>query len=375
MYLCGSKPKENAITDWSNVELSLECFMKHDQVDPFEDTDPDPELEYDLARHRAKNLNQMVSHSVLVFNQQHRTRHFTLVFLRARARIILWDRSGLLITPAFDYRKNPSFIAKFLWRFCNASPESRGHDTSAVRLRDTDADYAYMDAIAKKDVPMEDEHARSMFQASLAGTARWKVQVDDREFLIGSAHFAGSDVVGRGTRGYVAVESLASITKMQKIEKDTDKSEESGSSVYRSPFVYLKDCWRAPDTGIGREGDILEFLNKAKVQYIPTLLCHGDIEGQETMTQTHAPRRSFKICQHYRMVTKEVGMPLKTFATGYDLVGYTLQCIVGESLNQCRYLCPLTTGTHSPPRRLQRWVYPSGYQQRKHLSLPFRNRR
>ena len=356
MYLSDRKPKDADRTDWSKIELSIECKTEDVQHDPFDDQAPNLEPS---AKRRRENLGQIASYSALVFNKQHRTRHFTLILFASRARIVVWDRAGLLTTPLLNYREDPGLIARFLWRFCNASPENRGHDSSVVRLNDTDTDYAYMDDIAKKEVPMEDEHARAMFKASLVGT-RWKLLMSGREFLVGSPNFVASGVIGRGTRGYVAVESPSSVAKRTEVEKEAELAEkerrdeagadEAGAEAdkaeadkvadkgkarppaYQSPFVYLKDCWRVSLDGIEREGDILVALNKAEVHYIPTLVCQDDIEGQKTMTQKHAPRRSFKTHQHYRLVTKEVGMPLKTFATGYHLVGYITQCIVGKPL-------------------------------------------
>ncbi|CDO78144.1 hypothetical protein BN946_scf184680.g1 [Trametes cinnabarina] len=76
-------------------------------------------------------------------------------------------------------------------------------------------------------------------------------------------------MAGRGTRGFVALDAEASPVR----------------------FVWLKDAWRTNYMFVAQEGDVLQELNRAEVPYVPTLICHGDLPGQETETPTWWERK------------------------------------------------------------------------------------
>ena len=106
------------------------------------------------------------------------------------------------------------------------------------------------------------------------------------------------------------------------------------------PFVYLKDAWRVDHPGIEQEACVLEDLNRHEVPFVPTLVCHGDLEGQVTKSQDACAKRqaknrklkcTFKRHQHYRSVVAEVGKPLEHFQTGIRLVVAIYCCMLGES--------------------------------------------
>ena len=79
-------------------------------------------------------------------------------------------------------------------------------------------------------------------------------------------------------------------------------------------------------------------MRDAHVPHIPTLLCHGDVPGQRTATQDvwkkiHGTSADcpLKSHQHYRMVVKEVGLPLSDFKNGKELIALLLDCLEGMS--------------------------------------------
>ncbi len=139
----------------------------------------------------------------------------------------------------------------------------------------------------------------------------------ERKLLVGKPNFIAAGLAGRGTRGYVTV----------------DLADPEG------PFVYLKDAWRVDHERMKKEGDVLAELNAAKVPHIPTLHCHGDVPGQRTQTQdfwketnrTSSPC-PFKSHHHYRIVVKEVGLPLNEFKNGKQLIQLLLDCLDGTFL-------------------------------------------
>ncbi|EJF59441.1 hypothetical protein DICSQDRAFT_138570 [Dichomitus squalens LYAD-421 SS1] len=110
------------------------------------------------------------------------------------------------------------------------------------------------------------KYVRTLFRKSLPkGWPRYKVAVDRRVYLIGKPITDPSGLIGRGTRGYVAV------------EWETQR------------FVFLKDAWRPHYVDLEYEGDMLQKLNDAGVSCVPTLICHGPVGQQETETSEYSP--------------------------------------------------------------------------------------
>ncbi|KAI0741122.1 hypothetical protein C8Q76DRAFT_823107 [Earliella scabrosa] len=316
MYFADQAPSEAEQTKWGAIELSLDVKPESVQDDDPDDDDDTPESQPAADRH----LGQIQSYSTLVFDKQHRTHHFTVLFFGDMARIIRWDRSGTVVTEKFNYKTDSAILGRFLWRFSRMTPQQCGHDLTVVPVLVDSPEYKLM--VRRRDTPrtlkgtslVVGEDARRMFKDSLRDPAWWRMNIGDRGFLVGAPHFIASGLAGRGTRGYVAI----------------DLEDQDG------PFVYLKDCWRVAHERIEREGDILAYLNDpttGEVTNIPMLVCHGDVEDQETQTQTVWRERypdtecPFKTHRHYRMVVKEVGLPMSNFRNGRPLLGLLAMCI------------------------------------------------
>ena len=331
--------------DWTKALLSMECKPYSVKDDPFEDIVVGLEPSSDLRR---RNLGQIMTYAELSFEKQHRTHHYTIVFFGRNARIVRWDRAGAIVTPRIDYKTRAGgiIIARFIWRYFRLSAEARGHDTTASPVVRGSADYDYMKQVATTVLPYG-EHARKLFEDSLKNPEAtwWKLWVDDREFLVGEPQFVAAGVCGRGTRGYVALETCESAAA-QRLKVESEKSgggeQQDGGAKQKqaqSPFVWLKDCWRVAHEGMEREGDILATLNKGDVPYVPHLVCHSDIPGQQTLTKalwesqnpdSAAGKCPFKTHQHYRMVSREVGLPMSQFNSGLELIFLISMCILGK---------------------------------------------
>ncbi|OSD07143.1 hypothetical protein PYCCODRAFT_1331388, partial [Trametes coccinea BRFM310] len=89
-------------------------------------------------------------------------------------------------------------------------------------------------------------------------------------------------------------------------------------------FAWLKDAWRTQYEFVAQEGAVLKELNDASVPYVPTLICHGDIPGQDTGGREECPLRRHK---HYRIAVKEVGMKLVEFKHGKQLLQIIFDCM------------------------------------------------
>ena len=510
---------------WPDQVIPVEFKRDESSLDPWDDSKDNISSE---ANDRKRGRGQCISYSELLFAIQHRVALFMLVIVGTRARFVRWDRSGTVVTRAFDYVEDWEFMCDILWRISLCNDAQLGLDPTATRLRPGDADYERMSAAAEahpKDVDEKErdlkpkekagagsvfKYVRKMFSDSVdSGWPRYRVEVpvgmveedkedakggkdskdgedgkagddgeastdgkddkagkngrddkdgkddkdgeaskegkkvkddengkdengkdengkDDnegkttRQFLISKPTFRARGMSGRGTRGYVALDCLT------------------------GKFVWLKDAWRAHYLLVDREGDVLRRLNKAQVKNVPTLICHGDIEDQVTVTpdwwekknprstststtestseshpappcpsssnpqtsststtssSTSRKRKSddesrteddpigysqfredcpLRLHKHYRLVEKEVAMPLSNFTDGQQLAALVLDCIYGK---QPRYYPLQNWLTHqriisSPPPRLHKARKPgapSGHQRWQHPDPPSRH--
>ncbi|KAI0688433.1 hypothetical protein C8T65DRAFT_746599 [Cerioporus squamosus] len=306
---------------------------------------------------------QLVSYSAYSFARQQRTASLTFLFNGTQARVSRWEHAGMIFTEAFNYVEDPELM------------EDQGLDPTAVLLTKSHKWYKLMDKIALGPLKGQPEdicgdegttipvpantsssdepaplgafkYVREKFAASLQeDSPRYRVAVPtDREgrfkfFLIGTPIFEAPGMLGRGTRGYIAVD------------------------VETKRFVWLKDTWRSYYVNVQAEGTILETLHAAHVSRIPTLLCAGDL-GQETQMHYHwkpdtdvqdsaeasegsrgskrdrsgaaksnagdkKARKQPRIrhLSHYRLVISEVCLPLTDFKTSRQLLQVVLDCV------------------------------------------------
>ncbi|KAH9933263.1 hypothetical protein B0H21DRAFT_835281 [Amylocystis lapponica] len=385
----GLYPEERVPVDnrnsWADQLVSFEWKREDVADDPFDDSSAEFEA---TSEKRQKNRGQIISYASEVLLRQHRCFHFTIVIFGVYARIIRWDRSGAIVTEKFNYKAQPRYLCRFLWRFCQLSPEKQGLDLTAVRIEEGSDEWNLMDTIAatksdelialekarlekmtknskttkrrtrskkQKETPQEEEQetpqekqawldaqhadfARQCFEESLTSDwPRWRLTVCDepaadapggdppnggasdcsssgarpsgktsRDFLVCKPYFKAPGVAGRGTRGYIAI--------------DCETHE----------LVFLKDAWRVDLDDIKREGDVLEHLASKGAQNIPTVLCHGDVRGQCTVTykfKNIEAAHPMKKHAHYRLVEKEVGCPLSDFENGCCLLRILRDCL------------------------------------------------
>ncbi len=317
--------------DWAAVDILIECKDSPTEEDPFDDDAADA---LSTAVKRKAAHGQLLSYAELVYRYQQRCHVYIILLLGDFARIVRFDHSGLFSTKKFNYKKEGEKLTDFLWRFSRLTRAERGHDPSAVRISHNSPLGKAVRNMAEppKEVDPQRDYIRAAFQTSLDRKWPWwrlevPVVADEgtpeetrsvRRFAVGKPHFQAPGIAGRATRGYVALPLTA-------------------KGGVEGPFVYLKDAWRVDREGIEREGPILSELNRLKIKHVPTLLCHGDIPGQVTVSQDiwpdyhpQEPECPLKRHQHYRLVVNEVGKSLDMFENGYQLVYALLCCIDGE---------------------------------------------
>ena len=265
---------------------------------------------------------QLMSYGERIYLFQHRTGLFMLLVNGYEFRVVRWDRSGCIVTEALNYVDTPEDTTKllrFLYAYSKARPEQRGFDPTATRLSGDSCGWQWMHKVAEahphdiahadgtvvpslppgfvakptRDAPpsplfatnmLADDptattgfgdlsshsatsaiapvfkYVRDFFRESIANSwLCYRLKVCDRDYLVGQPIFEPHGLVGRGTRGYVALE-----WKTQRL-------------------VFLKDAWRPFYHGVDQEGATLEALNAAKVSFVPTLICHEDVGGGQEM--------------------------------------------------------------------------------------------
>ncbi|PIL32469.1 hypothetical protein GSI_05171 [Ganoderma sinense ZZ0214-1] len=371
IYRSTDVPKRG-LPHWADQKVSFLFNRYVAGADPFDEDDLDEDYT-GAGRERKKLRDRVTGTAELLFAAQQRVFLFMVLIIGTRFRLLRWDRAGVIVTPSVDYIEQPALLCDCLRRLALLDDISLGFDPTAVRLRPCDADFLRMDAAALDD-PSDVDHTerqidegeigdffvfryvRSAFRDSLcANWPRYRLRIrdhdDTREYLVGKPLHLPSDIVGRGTRGYVAFDC------------ETQR------------FVWLKDVWRACDLAAEKEGDILGKLNLAGVVNVPTLVCHGDVQDQTTITSrwwdiTHGvcpdsfsrectspggtrkrkrdetireeapsdttrqspPATAREPCPlrrhtHYRIAVEEVAMSLAEFRCGKQLASIVLDCL------------------------------------------------
>ncbi|TBU36573.1 hypothetical protein BD309DRAFT_1005268 [Dichomitus squalens] len=361
---------------WADQRVPVYFFPRVPDADPFAGAEKKNE-NTEAGRERKRRLEQMSEAVERLFSAQHRVFLFTIVIFGRKFRLIRWDRAGMIATPPTDYYGQPGILCDYLRRLSLFDDAFLGFDPTATRVLSRDPDFLRMDVAAtlnNQDLdhfecyaeegevggPHVFRYVRSMFRDSLSSDwPRYRLQVPDgdsmRDYLVGKPVVQGSNVFGRGMRGYVAFDCQTGC------------------------FVWLKDVWRPSEMIAEREGDVLRELNEAGIENVPTLICHGDVGDQATVTDlwwsrghTTSPtspsssastspsstgrkrKRAARLhsdngvsrfrsrqapsanadppCPlrrhtHYRVIVKEIALPLKNFQRGKQLASIVLDCL------------------------------------------------
>ena len=369
IYPSGQTPTDGR-PHWTLQRALIEFKRGGAENDPFDDSIGDA-----VAQKATANRGQNISYAAYAFVRQQRTALFLFFINGTKARVTRWERGGTIFTEAFDYVEDPELLRDFLWRFSMLSDAEQGLDPTASPLKKKDRHYRLMDRLAKGPLPgqppdiSEDDGAtlpealdrsghpkplgefdyiRKRYADTVKGDwPRYRVTVPFdgalKEFLISEPVFQAPGMVGRGTRGYIAVD------------------------VATQRFVWLKDAWRPYYQGMEPEGEILKKLHAAGIARIPTLVCAGDLmqqtqthffaEGADQVlvgqlsdqsratgssrgskrardgkakTQKKTPSSRIRHLSHYRLVVREVCIPLSELKTSRQLIQVVLDCVEGQ---------------------------------------------
>jgi hypothetical protein len=213
---------------------------------------------------RISALGQNAYYAHAVQTRQFRTHVFSLTISGRTARIMCWDRSGVLVTEAFDYKANPGILIEFVWRFIRATQAQQGFDLTAASVDSEEDRDSFLTAIRSHVQlqlaldPMTDKEElnrevdKHCFQGAVA-----RLTIGNYDIWVSRPLWLSRAIVGRCTAGYWGVRC------------DT------------KAVVFVKDVWHTNVKNVEPEGNILKDLQEKGVGHIPTVLCHGDVLNDE----------------------------------------------------------------------------------------------
>ncbi|KAF8632530.1 hypothetical protein AX17_004816 [Amanita inopinata Kibby_2008] len=286
MCLCAESSRQSQRIDILNVEITHEFKLGY-REHPFDDDLPGFERDEDRAWN---TLGQITRHATAHVAAQFRTHIFMVLIFSQYARLLRWDRAGVIVTKKFSFG-SPS-IAEFYWRYCHATSEKRGHDISVSEgLGDFEMDPAYI--------------RRTLGLPFNCRLCRLSLGPGYDVYVFGtpSTYMGAYSPTGRSTRVFKAI------------------------CLQNNQIVCIKDTWRIASNGYKAEHLIHEKLKAADVQYIPRLkeaadiLDHGTgahlVANGDWVTSKPWALRTF---HHYRMVFLDIGRKLWCFKTKKDYV-------------------------------------------------------
>jgi hypothetical protein len=328
--------KASPVTSFQNMELFVE-FKHETRYDPFQDNAA-AAAEFTMERSSINGDNTRGQCALYAANQlayQHRLFAFSLVICGKRARFIRWDREGVVVSAGIDCSTNYDLVIEFLQRFNQMTAEQRGLDPTATPATPEETE-AFESAVANVEIEslrrsVGDQKAYPRFRLELRDASDGV-----SHYIVGKALDYNLGVVGRCTRGYLA------------LDRSTNRP------------VFLKDMWRPDVQGVEPEHIWYERLTAAKVPYLvkvkhgsdvvqststSTLGYHGmaPLKPTETTSRQGAQRglthrlvdlfdsRESKLRGHvhYRLVQTELCRPLSEFKNSEHLVSVVLDSLKG----------------------------------------------
>lgn len=111
---------------------------KGDEDDPCDDN-PGPGGAFfkemkseDTQKKLDATTGQIASYAMAILSRQYRTHCFSIGVFGSKARFYRWDRAGVVISRAFDYKEKP-LLSEFARRYCQATDAQRGLDLSVCK--------------------------------------------------------------------------------------------------------------------------------------------------------------------------------------------------------------------------------------------------
>lgn len=81
-----------------------------------------------VARNSVSALGQSTRYTHIIQTRHFRTHVYSISVAGAPARLLRWDRPGVIVTESFNYKSNPKVLIDFVWRFSKVTDEAHDHD-------------------------------------------------------------------------------------------------------------------------------------------------------------------------------------------------------------------------------------------------------
>ena len=269
--------------------------------DPFDDTQPGFER---TEAQGQDTLGQICSYATAQMAGQFRTHLFSLLIFPNYARILRWDRAGVIVTEKIDLLENSSFLAEFLWRYDHMTTVQQGFDEHVQPIDLTYVEQTVPDAREKLDVDED--------------SPLFSIRFPNDTFVITTPTYMGAaSPTGRSTRTFKALH------------------------MQTGNIVFLKDTWRVVSPGLIPEHAVYNKLADKNVPHVATVLAYQDLPGHVTRTADYenAPwvrltgTGRFRKFQHYRLVLREVANPIQSFRNTKELVQVFRDALKGKKLS------------------------------------------
>ena len=300
--------------DVEGAELMVEAKF-NEQDDPFKEVPTAEGFLSDSDRAR-QTLGQVTSYATAHLAAQFRTHIFSILLFRKSARIMRWDRAGVIVSERIPL--DTPELAQFFWRFSHAEAMGRGHDPTVSPFKFT------------KDLTKKFLFDQLQFAADLGD-----VKMDDVNFFeVLLPRENNRYIIGKAT--YLGLASLAS---------RATRSFKAWCLTTQRP-VFLKDTWRILSPSLNPEHQIYEKLTVAKVQHIATVLDHSDFKDHLTLTGSYAQKswackinmKPFRTLQHYRLVLQEIGRSLTSFDDFCEVLAAMRDALQGKGIQLTRHI-------------------------------------
>ncbi|KAI0663997.1 hypothetical protein C8Q70DRAFT_213515 [Cubamyces menziesii] len=310
-------------------------------------------------------LGQNVAYATECLSRQHRRFCYSVSVSGNRARLMRWDRAGVVVTEAIDFVDDPQLLCEFFWRFAHLSDEERGYDMS-VEPASEEEETLFKDAITahiRTQIDCSDSEVLSrcldthympgfVSAVHLPHDAAHSQSSSPRRLLVSRPVNSPLSFSGRCTRVYWAVDPTPDTNRKRNMK-----------------VVLLKDTWRLEGRGAEIEGNVLRMLREAKVRNIPSVLCDGDVLIKSTsgsdvsvvdrtiMHQYMDPRYTW--VSHRRVVRADI-LKRVHYRLVLDIAGFDLLSLSGthELLHSTYDALQALLDAHRLSSRLHRDVHP-----------------
>lgn len=199
-----------------------------------------------------KTLGRITRSIAAQMGSQYRTHIFSVLIVKDYARLMRWDRSGVIVTERIYYSKEPEFL-EFFKLYDKAAPEVRGSDQSVT-----------------VPTPVEIEAALETCSGLLDPSG---------PLLVVSLH---NPLLHAEPHRYI-VESPSSRRSILPTGRSTQTS--IAYDIQRKKRVFMKDSWRIVAADTTMEGQVYQMLNQGEVKNVPYCADFCDV-GEDRYHQT-----------------------------------------------------------------------------------------